>query len=47
MFGAYSETDVTDGSASVMLPVTSVDYVLLQQAENMGKNSPLIIHKSL
>jgi len=39
MFGAYSEADVTDGSAvDVMIPVTSVDHVLLQQAENIGNS---------
>jgi len=41
MFGAYGEGDVTDGNADVMLPVTSLDHVMLQQAENIG-NSPFI-----
>jgi len=42
MFGAYSEADVVDGSAGVMLPVTSLDHVLLEQAENIGNSSPLM-----
>jgi len=37
MFGAYSEADVTDRGANVLLPVTSMDSVMLEQAETMGK----------
>jgi len=36
MFGAYSETDVTDGGTDVLLPVTRMDRVMLEQAENIG-----------
>jgi len=36
MFGAYSETDVTDEGSNVMEPITSMDHVMLEQAENIG-----------
>ena len=50
MFGGYSEADVIDeidGSASVMLPVTSLDHVMLEQAENIGNSSTLVVRESL
>jgi len=36
MFGECSEADVTDGDANVILPVTSMDRIMLEQAENIG-----------
>ena len=36
MFGAYSDADVTDRGGDVMMPVTSMDHVMLEQAENIG-----------
>jgi len=44
MFGAYNEADVTDGSADAMLPVTSLDHIMLEQAENIGNSLLLVVY---
>jgi len=43
MFGEHSGLDVTDAPADVMLPVTSVDRLMLQQAENIGNCRHLLL----
>jgi len=37
MFEVSSEADVIDGSSDIMLPVTTMDRVMLKQAEHIGR----------